>query len=106
MTCDFEIGRIAQAYISLFSSTKKAFKDEDIDISREDFVNGYSLFCFDLSPYLVESDHQSLIKSGNIRLATNFAEELVQTINVIIYAEFQNVLEVDKNRNVFYDYSV
>ena len=106
LTCDFETGRIAQAYMSLFSSTEKAFKDEDIDVSREDYVNGYSLFCFDLTPDLGESDHFSLIKSGNVRLAINFAEELARTINVIVYAEFQNVLEVDKNRNVFYDFSV
>ena len=106
LTCDFETGRIAQAYMSLFSSTEKAFKDEDIDISREDYTSGYSLFCFDLTPDLGESDHFSLIKSGNVRLAINFADELVRTINVIVYAEFQNVLEIDRNRNVFYDYSV
>ena len=106
LTCDFETGRIAQAYMSLFSSTEKAFKDEDIDISREDYTSGYSLFCFDLTPDLGESDHFSLIKSGNVRLAINFAYELVRTINVIVYAEFQNVLEIDRNRNVFYYYSV
>ena len=106
LTCDFETGRIAQAYMSLFSSTEKAFKDEDIDISREDYTSGYSLFCFDLTPDLGESDHFILIKSGNVRLAINFADELVRTINVIVYAEFQNVLEIDRNRNVFYDYSV
>ena len=92
--------------MSLFSSTEKAFKDEDIDVSREDYANGYSLFCFELTPDLEESDHFSLIKSGNVRLEINFAEELARTINVIVYAEFQNVLEVDKNRNVFYDFSV
>ena len=100
LTCDFETGRIAQAYMSLFSSTEKAFKDEDIDISREDYVNSYSLFCFDMTPDLRESDHFSLIKSGNVRLAINFAGELARTINVIVYVEFQNVLEVDKNRDV------
>ena len=64
LTCVFETGRIAQAYMSLFSSTEKAFRDEDIDISREDYVNGYSLFYFDLTPDLRESYHFSLIKSG------------------------------------------
>lgn len=103
--CDFESGRISQAYMGLFSGTEKAFKDEDIDISREDYVGGYTLFCFDLTPDLGESDHFSLIKSGNVRLAMNFAEDLRNTINVIVYAEFQNVLEIDRNRNVFYDSS-
>ena len=106
LTCDFETGRIAQAYMSLFSLNVKAFKDEDIHVSRKDYVNGYSLFCYDLTPDLGESDCFSLIKSDNVHLAINFAEELSRTINVIVYAEFQNVLQVDKNRNVFYDFSV
>ena len=91
--------------MSLFSATGKAFKDEDIDVTREDYVNGYSLFCFHLTPNLGESNHFSLIKSGNVHLAINFADKLVRTIHVIVYAEFQSVLEVYKNRNVFYDYS-
>ena len=30
---------------------------------------------------------------------------LIQTANFIVYAVFQNVLEIDRNRNVFYDYT-
>ena len=113
LKCNFETGRIAEAYMSRFSSTEKVFKDKVIDVTREDYANGYLLFYFgyllfyfDLTLDLGESDHFSLIKSGNVRLAINFAEELVRTINVIVYVEFQNVLEVDKNRNIFCDYSV
>jgi hypothetical protein len=102
---DFENGKIALGYMSLFTGTGRAFRDEDIDISREDYVNGYTLFCFDLSPDLGESDHFNLIKSGSLRLGLSFGEQLAQTINVVVYAEFQNVLEIDRNRNVFYDYA-
>ena len=61
LTYDFETGRIAQAYMSLFASTEKAFKEKDIDVSREDYVNSYSFFCFGLTPDLGESDYFSLI---------------------------------------------
>ena len=64
-----------------------------------------ALFCFDLTPDLGESDHYSLVKTGSIRLGVTFAEDLPNTVNIIIYAEFQNVLEIDRNRNVFYDFS-
>ncbi len=104
--CDFEHGLLAQAYMSLFTGTGKAFKNEDMDISIEEYPDGYTLFCFDLSPDLGEpADHFDLIKSGCVRLTLNFALPLPRTINVIVYAEFQNVLEIDRNRNVFYDYS-
>ena len=33
------------------------------------------------------------------------AEALTATINVIMYAEFDNVIEIDRNRQVLFDYS-
>lgn len=45
------------------------------------------------------------MKEGNLRLEMNFAEALPRTINVIVYAEFDNVIEIDKVRNISYDYT-
>ena len=39
-----------------------------------------------------------LIKQGNLRVEIHFAEALTATINVIMYAEFDNVIEIDRNR--------
>ena len=103
--CNFDDGVNAEAYVNMFTGTRKAFKDEDIDVSREDYVGGYTLFYFDLTPDLGELDHYSLLKRGTVRLEITFAEALAQTINVIVYAEFQNVLEIDRNRNVFFDFA-
>ena len=63
------------------------------------------LFGWDLTPNLGEDDHFNLIKRGSLRLFLKFGEPLPQTVIVIVYAEFQNVLENDRNRNVFYDYT-
>jgi len=89
----------------LFAGTGKAYKDEDLDITREDYARGYTLFVFDLTPDDGEDDHYSLIKTGSVRLGLTFAEALRETVQVVVYAEFQNVLEVDRNRNVFYDFA-
>jgi hypothetical protein len=43
-----------------------------------------------------------LIKQSNLRVEIHFAEALTATINVIIYAEFDNVIEIDRNRQVFF----
>ena len=102
--CNFTIRHVAEAYMSLFTETGKAFKDEDIDVSIVDYIGGYALFCYDLTPDLGDSDHYSLIKTSTVSLEIDFAEALRETINVIVYAEFQNVLEVDRNRNVFFDF--
>jgi hypothetical protein len=46
-----------------------------------------------------------LIKQGNLRVEIHFAEALAGIINVVLYAEFDNVIEIDRNRQVLFDYS-
>jgi hypothetical protein len=46
-----------------------------------------------------------LIKQGNLRMEIHFAEALTATINVLMYAEFDNVIEFDRNRQVLFDYN-
>jgi hypothetical protein len=41
-----------------------------------------------------------LIKQGNLRVEIHFSEALTTTINVIMYAEFDNVIEI-----FLFDYS-
>jgi hypothetical protein len=46
-----------------------------------------------------------LIKQGNLRVEIHFAEALTATISVVMHAEFDNVIEIDRNRQVLFDYS-
>jgi len=34
-----------------------------------------------------------------------FAQTLPTTVTVVAYAEFENVIEIDRNRNVIYDFT-
>ena len=62
--------------------------------------------CLDLiSPDVSEVGAFQLIKQGNLRVEIHFAEALTATINVIIYAGFDNVIEIDRNRQVLFDCS-
>lgn len=95
-----------RAYHTLFSGTDKMFKDVGNDISREEFELGYALYAFDLSPDLSSGQHFNLKKQGNLRLEMHFKKLLVQGVNIVVYAEFDNILEIDRARNVLFDYSV
>ena len=59
---------------------------------------------FDLTPDLADGGHFNLLKQGNVRLDLKFGAALESTINVIAYAEFENCLEVDRSRNIIFDY--
>jgi hypothetical protein len=93
------------SYVGLFSGTGKLNKDDGNNIERSEFAKGYALYAFDLSPDLAEDDHFNLSRQGGVRLALKFATALTVTVTVVAYAEFENVIEIDRNRNVVYDFS-
>lgn len=92
------------SYMTLFTETGKVFDDSGNDITRESFRKGFSLWAFDLTPDKDEGGHVHLIKEGNLRVDMKFAEALPATTTVLVYAEFDNVIEIDRARNVTKDF--
>ena len=92
----------------LFSGTGKVFRDRDEGnaLDRKNFSGGYALYAFDLTSDLGEDDHFSLAKQGSVRLVLKFAQALADPVTAIAYAEFQNVIEIDRNRSVIYDFTL
>ena len=78
--------------------------DEGNGISRDDYKDGYALYAFDLTADLGEDDHLNLVKQGNVHLALKFGEALAETVTIIVFAEFDNVIELDRDRNVLVDF--
>jgi len=106
LTTDFERSLYVRGFNTLFSGTGKVFRDESNALDRKNFSGGYALYAFDLTPDLGEDDHFSLAKQGSVRLVLKSAQPLVDPLTVTAYAEFQNVIEIDRNRNVIYDFAV
>ena len=92
-------------YQSLFTGSGIMYGDHGNQISREDYANGYTLYCFNLTPDLSSGENFNLIKQGNLRIEVQFASALQQTVNLIVYAEFDSVLEIDQSRNILFDYA-
>ncbi len=68
------------------------------------FKDGICIFAFDLS--LDEDDggdHWDLVKEGETTINIHFSAATVAAIEVIIYAEFDNLLTIDHARNTFID---
>ena len=49
---------------------------------------------------LGEEDHFSLIRQGSVRLSLKFSAALANTVTAVAYAEFENVIEVDRDFGV------
>ncbi|KAF4524514.1 hypothetical protein B566_EDAN011525 [Ephemera danica] len=94
-----------QSYFSTFQGTGIGTKDDGYDISRTEYPNGYFANVYDLTVDGSASSHQwSLRKNGTIGLEAHFTNALPEAINVIIYGEFQNLIEIDHERRITTDY--
>ncbi|XP_028514631.1 uncharacterized protein F54H12.2 [Exaiptasia diaphana] len=93
------------AYQSMFTGTGMMFEDLGNGISRDEFNQGYGIFCFDLTPDLSNGAHYNLIRKGNLRLELQFAKTLPRSTNIIVLAEFENLIEIDNQRNVLFDFT-
>ena len=96
-----------EAYHTLFSGTGVFYANEGYTISRDNYPNGYCLFAIDLIPGLWAQfvGHWSLVKNETMRIEVQFEKILTKTINCILYAEFDNVLEIDVARQVIVDFN-
>ena len=93
-----------RGYDSLFTALHKKGLNEDFGISREDYENGYTLFGFDFTPDLSDGAHYNRKQEGSLDLSIRFKEALAQGVILVCYAEFDNIIEIDRHGNVSFDF--
>lgn len=69
-------------------------------ITFEEFKSNTTFFAFDLSPDLCNSYYLHGIETGTIDLHLGFKTALTDNIMCIIYASYDEIVTIDKNRNV------
>lgn len=97
---DFGNQHFIRTYQNLFLNAE----DRGLFLTRSEFSGGNALFRFDLSPDLCEGGHLNLVRHSNLRLEIKFSVPLPQTISLLVYAEFENLIEINKARNILYDF--
>ena len=107
LKADFASGDFINCYLSLFTGVNAFHQDKGNAISREEYKNGYSLVAFNLTPDLEEAGGQTnLIKNGVVSLEVHFKAATTQAINIVVYGEFDNLVEIDRFREVLCDYTL
>ena len=103
---DFANDRFIRCYMRLFSQTGQYYCDTGNTISREQFKNDCALFAFDLRSQLDSADVGfELIKHGNIRIEIHYADAVAHTLTADVFAENDNLLEIDHDRQIAFDYT-
>lgn len=94
-----------QSYLSLMNALGAKSNDCGPGLPLNVYENGHTLWGFDLTADQgSEEGHLHPIKTGNIRIEIAFSEALVAPVNVIIYAEYDNQIEINGIREVMTDY--
>jgi hypothetical protein len=91
-----------EAYLSLFGEMYSS--DENIAISWEEYPHGFCLYKFNFIEKMNNGEDSGYISSlprrGHTRLSFKFKKALEESVNVIIYARFPRILQIDEARNV------
>ena len=76
--------------------------DKGLGIDINEFGKGYTLYAFNFTPDLTCGDVHTLEKTGKIHVEIKFAKPLPYTVNVVVLAEFQNLMQMDMTCSVVF----
>lgn len=99
---DFDKDTYLEGYWTLFQD----IQERSCDITYKEYKNGFTLYAFDLTPDLCNGDHVSKYKDGTLELDLVFGAAITDSVTAVFYMEFDNVIEITKQRNVLYDYQM
>ena len=77
-----------------------AHDKESNGVTMEEFKTNTFFLPFDLSPDLSNGATLSQLKEGSLDVLVSFSENLAQNVQMIVFATFNELLLIDKDRNV------
>lgn len=99
---EFNNGKYAREYFGLFEAYNQTGYTSHINITAEEYKNGYTIFGFNFAPDLAEGcnniGYVSPIKYGTLRVEIKFNKALEETINVIVFCEYDSLIELPESR--------
>ena len=105
---DFSNNLYIREYLGLFRASNQLLTDCRIPIDRDAYINGLTIFGFNFSPDLSDgcgcNGYVSGVNHGTMRIEVHFKKKLHTTINVLVFAEFDNMIMIPEDRNAIVDY--
>ena len=106
---------LLKGYNSIFAGDGTMHRGRGNDINRDEWSKGYGLFVYDLTPDgNGASPHFHIRQKGIVDLSLSFSKAVgsadakggdknVGVLNVFIYAEYQKVLQITKEKKIIFD---
>jgi hypothetical protein len=91
-------------YRTLFVGSGIHHSNQGLQITHDDYIKGYFMHLFDLTPDLAASGHASHPDNGHIRVELKFAKALPDPVTCLLYLEFEYSNRVDLQRTVSTDF--
>ena len=103
-----------QGYLRLHKNIREASNG----ITYDGYIHGPTLYAFDLTPDLCSADHFNLLKDGSLDLDVQIEADPSKTgpnkgelatavgYTAMFYLEFDNIIEITKERQVLVDYKL
>ena len=85
----------AKQYIDSYR-TLTTFR-KDVNIDRYDYTEGYCLYVLEVDPYY----SFNIKRKGHCRIEMKFAKPLPESVTLILYATFPEILHIDASRSVY-----
>ena len=104
-TPNFETNDYLREYYGLFQALNQNVTYSTVTLDRFQYKDGKTLFAFNLTPDLSSGgQHLNPIRRGALNLALKFDTPLQQAIVVIAFCEFDNLIQIARDRTVGTDY--
>ena len=92
-------GRIKEAVHNIYRSLGIDNQDCAIDFTEQDFLANRALFVYDIDP---AGQGISPPRHGNIKIDLKFAAATTAPLTVLVYTETPGILNIDKNKQVYF----
>ena len=103
----FNKGLFQKEFLSLYESLDMIDCDPTFKINRKNYANGNTLYGINFAPDLSNGcgsvGHVNPLKYGSLRMTLRFNEETTEAITILIFCEFDKILEIDINRKAHID---
>ena len=99
---DYANNNYTQGYLTLHKNIREASNG----ISYDNYKNGHTVYAFDLSPDLCSADHFNLLKDGSLDLDVHLSTGTATGYTAMFYLEFDNIIEITKERQILVDYKL